>query len=94
MAPRPAASNRCGTPLRQPGLLLVENSFEQLATITTDGRLDPAADHAAPGVLDDAVDEIIERVLGAGGRVELLPDGLLERHRRIAFVPWRRRRAR
>ncbi len=79
---------------RQPGLLLVEHAFERAASITTGGRLEPAADSAAPGVLDDAVDEIIERVLSSGGRVELLPDGLIAHHQRIAFVPWQRRRRR
>ena len=46
----------------------------------------------APGVIDDGVDEIIEAVLGRHGRAELVPDGTLRDHQRIAFIPNRRAR--
>ena len=79
---------------RTPGLLLVEDHFEQPARITADGRLDPVEDPSPAGIVDDAVDEIIETVLAAGGRVELVPDGVLAHHQHIAFIPWRARRKR
>lgn len=79
---------------RTPGLLLVESAFEQPVRVAADGRLDPVEDPAAPGVVDDAVDDIIETVLARGGRVELMPDGVLTRHQRIAFIQWRPRRKR
>lgn len=79
---------------RNPGLLLVEATFEQPARVDTNARLE-LVDHAAdPGVIDDAVDEVIEAVVAAGGRVEIVPDGLLSVHRRIAFVPAQPRRKR
>lgn len=72
---------------RVPGLLLVEQSYEQPVRVGPGGGVAVTDDPAAPGVVDDAVDEIIEAVLGRGGRVELVPDGLLAAHGRIAFVP-------
>ena len=56
-------------------LLLVGNEFRFPATVDDTGRsLVPSADAEAPGVIDDAVDEIIEAVLRAGGRVRFVPD--------------------
>lgn len=69
------------------GMLLVERGYEHPATITDQGSLEPAQDPAAAGVLDDAVDDVIEFVLALNGRVELLPNGALTNHGRIAFIP-------
>jgi hypothetical protein len=69
------------------GVLVVEEQFEQPALVAADGTLAAAADAAAAGVVDDIVDEVIELVLAAGGRVELVPDGRLAAHQRIAYVP-------
>lgn len=77
-----------------PGLLIVEDGFEQPAQISSVGRFELAKDSTAPDVIDDVVDEIIEAVLAAGGRVEMTPAGVLADHQRIAFVPWERRRRR
>ena len=69
------------------GVLVVEEQFEHAAVVTADGSLVAAADPTAAGVVDDVVDEVIELVLAAGGRVDLVPDGTLAAHQRIAFVP-------
>lgn len=69
------------------GMLVVEERFERPAVVTGDGTLALAPDAAAAGVVDDIVDEVIELVLAAGGRVELVPDGTLAPHQHIAFVP-------
>lgn len=68
-------------------VLMVEDGFHYPATITDGGmRLLPAEDAAAPGVLDDAVDELVEAVLARGGRVHFYSDGRLEAHRRVAAI--------
>jgi hypothetical protein len=68
-------------------LLLVEENFHYPARIDESGHvLLPCDDPTAPGVIDDAVDEIIEAVLAHGGQVRFLEDGLLAEHQRIAFV--------
>lgn len=68
-------------------VLLVEEDFHYPAT-TTDGgmRLLPAEDATAPGVLDDAVDELVEAVITRGGRVYFYEDGRLADHRRVAAI--------
>jgi len=48
--------------------------------------LSPAEDASAPGVIDDAVDEVIEEVMVKGGGVVFVDDGALEQHRRIALI--------
>ena len=73
------------------GLLVVEAGFEHPAVVT-DGRLEHAPDPTSAGVVDDLVDDIIELVLASGGRVELVPDGTIAPHHRIAFVPPLRRK--
>ena len=73
-------------------LLVVEEGFEHPAVLAADGHLRPAAEATAAGVIDDVVDELIEMVLASGGRVELMPDGALAAHQRIALVPPPRRR--
>lgn len=74
------------------GLLLVEEGFEHPASIAEDRTLILAANPTAPDVVDDVVDDVIELVLEAKGRVELVPDGTLKDHDRIAFVPPPRRK--
>lgn len=74
------------------GLLVVEQGFEHPAAVNADATLAPADDATAAGVVDDIVDDIIELVLAASGRVELVPDGALATHQRIALVPPQRRR--
>lgn len=41
-------------------------------------------------VVDDLVDELIEIVLSRQGRLEIVPDGTLATHQRIALVPVRK----
>jgi hypothetical protein len=68
-------------------LLLVEEDFH------TPGRLDETGVHllsaddlTAPGVIDDAVDEIVETVLSKGGRVVFMQNGELADFQRIALI--------
>lgn len=68
-------------------LLLVEEDFHYPARLDPSGQhLSPADDPTAPGVLDDAVDEIIEAVLSKQGRVVFLENGKLAVHQRIALI--------
>lgn len=68
-------------------LLLVEDDFHFPARVDeTSGQLIPAEDVNAPGVMDDAVDEIIETVLSKQGRVVFVENGQLEAHQRIALI--------
>ncbi len=68
-------------------LLLVEEGFHYPAVVDASGmRLTPADDPTAAGVLDDAVDEIIEAVLSKQGRVVFLADGQLAEHQRITLI--------
>jgi hypothetical protein len=71
-------------------LLLVEEHFEVAARLRADGTLQRAEDPDAPDVIDDVVDELIEIVLSRQGRLEIVPDGTLATHQRIALVPARK----
>jgi len=76
---RAASERRCQT-------LLVEQGFEHPADVAADGdRLLPCSGRG-PAALDDAVDEVIERVLAAGGEIFFFEDGTLQDHQRIAAV--------
>lgn len=67
--------------------LLVEEHFYFPATVDESGRhIQPAEDASAPGVIDDAVDEIIEAVLKQGGKVSFVEDGTLDQHQRISLI--------
>jgi hypothetical protein len=67
--------------------LIVEDSYHQPARLGENGRLDlNVADPTTPGVLDDAVDEVIETVLSKGGRVVFVEDGELSARGRIALI--------
>jgi hypothetical protein len=68
-------------------LLLVEENFHYPARLDDGGRvLAPAEDVAAPDVIDDAVDEIIEEVLRKQGQVVFVDPGKLTEHQRIALI--------
>lgn len=68
-------------------LLLVEENFHFPAVVDETGRhITPADDSAAPGVIDDAVDEVIEMVLQKGGRVKFVDDGTLKEHQGITLL--------
>lgn len=67
--------------------LLVEQDYHYPATVDETGMLlSPAKDATAPGVIDDAVDEVIEGVMAKGGSVVFVDDGALAQHQRIALV--------
>lgn len=66
--------------------LIVETGIEYPARLTADGRLVAAEDRDAPGVIDDAVDELIEAVLARGGTAQLVPDGTLDDVGRVALL--------
>ncbi len=68
-------------------LLLVEEDFHYPARLDATGRLlIPAEDVTAPDVIDDAVDEIIEMVLGKQGQVVFMENGQLKDYQRIALI--------
>ena len=68
-------------------LLLVEEGFHFPAVVDASGtRLTRADDPTTAGVLEDAVDEIIETVLSMQGRVVFLADGQLAEHQRITLI--------
>ena len=68
-------------------LLLVEEDFHYPATVDESGMiLSPAADPETPGIIDDAVDEIIETVLAKQGEVVFVENGQLAAHQRIALI--------
>ena len=76
---RAAFDKRCQT-------LLVETDFEHPADLAPDGdRLLPYTGQGA-AALDDAVDEVIERVLADGGEVFFYDAGVLDLHQGIAAV--------
>lgn len=68
-------------------LLLVEEDFHYPGRLDESGtHLLPADDPNQPGVIPDAVDDIIETVLAKGGRVVFTPNGQLDLHQRIAMT--------
>ena len=76
---RAAFDKRCQT-------LLVETDFEHPADLAPQGdRLLPYSGRGA-AALDDAVDEVIERVLADGGEVFFYEPGVLDLHQQIAAV--------
>lgn len=67
--------------------LVVEENYHYPATSDESGmHITPASDAALPGVIDDAVDEVIETVLAKGGQVVFVDDGTLEQHQRVALI--------
>jgi hypothetical protein len=76
---RAAFEKRCQT-------LLVETGFEHPADLSPQGdRLLPYSGRGS-AALDDAVDEVIERVIADGGDVFFYDPGVLDLHQRIAAV--------
>lgn len=68
-------------------ILLVEQGFHTSARVDSTGiNLIPADNLAERGVLDDAVDELIEITLAKGGQVVFTEDGTLELHQRIILI--------
>jgi hypothetical protein len=67
-------------------MLFVEKDFKYPAQLSDDGDLLLAPTGKGAANLDDAVDEIIEKVLEAGGEVFFYPEGDLDVHQRIAAV--------
>jgi peptide subunit release factor 1 (eRF1) len=66
-------------------VLLVEEDFVYPARVV-DGRLEPAGDPDSSGVIDDAVDELIELVLDRGGDVAIVEPGALGPHGPVAAL--------
>lgn len=68
-------------------LLLVEEDFHYPA-VQDDASQNfiPAEDDTLPNTISDAVDEIVEEVLGKGGRVVFVESGTLDQHDRIALT--------
>ncbi len=70
-----------------PELLVVERHFAMAARMVAEGRyVEPSDDDEHPEVIDDAVDDLIEMVLRAGGYVCVVPDGSLREHGRVALT--------
>jgi len=68
-------------------VLVVEEGYHQPARLTESGQLNLNVDDpTAPDVMDDAVDEVITKVLGNGGQVVFVEDGELALHERIALI--------
>ena len=68
-----------------PDVLVVERSHGPAARLT-DAGLELVADPEVPGVLDDAVDELIEAALSRGAEVVTVPDGALAREGRVVLA--------
>lgn len=66
--------------------LLVEDDFMYPAILGQNGTLSPVADSTLPGVIDDAVDELLEAVIAKGGRIYFLKKGLLSGFGSIAAM--------
>lgn len=68
-------------------LVVVEEGFEYPAHLRHDGQaLEHADDPTLPGVVDDAVDEVIEYVLNQKGRAAFVPDGTLADRGRVVLT--------
>lgn len=67
--------------------LLVEEDFHYPGLVDETGRhLRAADDPTVPGVIDDAVDDVIEEILRKQGRVIFVDNGTLDVHQRIAMI--------
>ncbi len=68
-------------------LLAVELNFHYPAKVSEDKlHLISASINEGKDVLDDAVDDIIENVVGSGGKVVFLDNGKLEKYGKIAMI--------
>ena len=71
----------------KPELLVVEQHFAMPGRMVAEGRyVEPSDDDEHPEVIDDVVDDLIERVLQSGGFVSVVPDGTLREHGRVAMT--------
>ena len=71
----------------RPEMLVVDDSLVVPARLSPNGDLvEPADDPAAPDVIDDLVDELIELVLRRGGWIALARPGALTEHDGIALT--------
>lgn len=66
--------------------LLVEKAFKYPTDVSPDGLTLTKYTGGGPEALDDAVDELIERVFADGGKVHFYPPGDLDTHQRIAAI--------
>lgn len=66
-------------------LLVVEDDYDVPARLQ-DGRIVRVDDREAPGVMDDAVDELIEAVMRNGGDAVIVPPESLAHHDHVAAV--------
>jgi hypothetical protein len=64
---------------------VVERTHEAAARLSENG-LDLVEDPEELGVLDDAVDELIEAALARGAEVVMVPDGALARHGHVVLA--------
>ncbi|MCS6825545.1 MAG: hypothetical protein NZ553_02925 [Caldilinea sp.] len=68
-------------------IFLVEEGFHCPAVVDESGMIpSPAEAPEAPGVIDDAVDEIIETMLAKQERVVFVENGQLAEHQCIALI--------
>jgi hypothetical protein len=67
------------------GTLLVEKDFKFPANVDAEGAVLSGA-KAGKAALDDAVDELIERVMETGGQVYFYAPGDLDTHQKIAAI--------
>ena len=66
--------------------LLVEKNYHVPAVLSATGNLELVEQVGGTDVMDDAVDEVIEAVLGKGGDVVFVEDGALSAHQQIALI--------
>lgn len=68
-------------------ILVVEEDYQQPAVINpSDNSIILKNFHDEPGITDDLVDEIAEKVVASGGRAVFLDKGSLEKYGRIALI--------
>lgn len=72
---------------QRPEMLAVDESLYYPARLSDDGdTLIPADDAEDPGVIDDAVDELVELVLTRGGWIAFTRPGALDHHHGVALA--------
>lgn len=68
-------------------LLIVELNYQYSARVSEDGlHLIPVEVALGKEIIDDAVDDIIEKVINTGGNVVFVNNGKLEKYGRIAMI--------
>lgn len=66
--------------------ILVEKNYHQAATVNGNNEINLTDDAKAPGVVDDIVDETIEKALKMGGDVTFVDDSKLEKYNKVAAI--------